>query len=94
VLLDVAQLRRRRSIHDKPSGYLRFAALATKPGEICGLARGEAFGFAIREELTRPGRVHAGRVHHKGPGENVGSSRHYLGGCLGGRMGPATRDLQ
>jgi hypothetical protein len=37
VLLDVAQLRRRRPIHDKPSGYLRFAALVTKPGEKCGL---------------------------------------------------------
>jgi len=37
VLLDVAQLRLRRPIHDKPSGYLRFAALATKPGEKSGL---------------------------------------------------------
>jgi len=34
VLLDVAQLRLRRPIRDNPSGYLRFAALATKPGEI------------------------------------------------------------
>ena len=33
----VAQLRLRRPIRDKPSGYLRFAALATKPGEKCGL---------------------------------------------------------
>jgi len=64
------------------------------PRPRSGQARGEAFGFAIREELTRPGRVHAGRVHHKGPGGNVGSSRHYLGRCLGGRMGSATRDLQ
>jgi len=38
VLLDVALLRLRRPIHNKPSGYLRFAALATKPGEISGLA--------------------------------------------------------
>ena len=37
VLLDVARLRLRRPIRDKPSGYLRFAALATKPGEKCGL---------------------------------------------------------
>ena len=37
VLLDVAQLRLRRPIRDIPSGYLRFAALATKPGEKCGL---------------------------------------------------------
>jgi len=37
VLLDVALLRLRRPIHNKPSGYLRFAALATKPGEISGL---------------------------------------------------------
>jgi hypothetical protein len=37
VLLDVAQLRLRRPIRDNPSGYLRFAALATKPGEISGL---------------------------------------------------------
>jgi hypothetical protein len=37
VLLDVAILRLRRSIRDKPSGYLRFAALATKPGEESGL---------------------------------------------------------
>ena len=37
VLLDVAQLRRRRPIHDKPNGYLRFAALVTKPGEKYGL---------------------------------------------------------
>jgi len=37
VLLDVAQLRLRRPIRDKPIGYLRFAALATKPGEICRL---------------------------------------------------------
>ena len=37
VLLDVALLRQRRPIRDKPSGYLRFAALATKPGEKCGL---------------------------------------------------------
>jgi len=36
VLLDVAQLRLRRPIRDKPSGYLRFAALATKPGEKSG----------------------------------------------------------
>jgi len=40
VLLDVAQLRLRRPIHDKPSGYLRFAALATKPGEKSGLIVG------------------------------------------------------
>ena len=32
-----ARLRRRRPIHDKPSGYLCFAALVTKPGEIGGL---------------------------------------------------------
>jgi len=37
VLLDVALLRLRRPIHNKPSGYLRFAALAPKPGEISGL---------------------------------------------------------
>jgi len=39
VLLDVAQLRRRRPIHDKPNGNLRFAALVTKPGEKYGLTR-------------------------------------------------------
>ena len=33
VLLDVALLRLRRPIRDNPSGYFRFAALATKPGE-------------------------------------------------------------
>jgi len=33
----VALLRLRRPIRDKPSGYLRFAALATKPGEKSGL---------------------------------------------------------
>ena len=38
VLLDVVQLRLRRPIRDKHSGYLRFAALATKPSEISGLA--------------------------------------------------------
>jgi hypothetical protein len=37
VLLDVAQLRLRHPIRNKLSGYLRFAALATKPGEKCGL---------------------------------------------------------
>jgi len=37
VLLDVAQLCLRRPIHDKASGDLRFAALATKPGEISGV---------------------------------------------------------
>jgi hypothetical protein len=37
VLLEVAQLRLRRPIRDKPSGYLRFAALATKSGEKSGL---------------------------------------------------------
>jgi len=39
VLLDVAQLRLRRPIHAKPDGYLRFTALATKPGEKYGLVR-------------------------------------------------------
>ena len=34
----VAQLRLRRPIRDYPSGYLRFVVLATKPGEMCGLA--------------------------------------------------------
>jgi len=33
----VALLLLRRPIRDKPSGYSRFAALATKPGEKCGL---------------------------------------------------------
>jgi len=33
VLLDVARRRLRRPIRDKTSGYLHFAALATKPGE-------------------------------------------------------------
>ena len=37
VLLDVVRLRLRRPIHAKPSGYWRFAALVTKPGEISGL---------------------------------------------------------
>ena len=37
VLLDVAQLRLRCPIRDKPNGYLRIAALVTKPGEICRL---------------------------------------------------------
>jgi hypothetical protein len=32
----VALLRLRRPIRDKPSGYLRFAVLATKPGEKSG----------------------------------------------------------
>jgi len=36
VLLNVARLSPRRSIYDKPNGYLRFAALATRPGEKCG----------------------------------------------------------
>ena len=40
MLLDVAQLRLRRPIHNKPSGYLRFATLATKPGEISGWVYG------------------------------------------------------
>ena len=44
VLLDVARLRRRRPIHDKPSGYLRFAALVTKPGEKCGPIAGKRNG--------------------------------------------------
>jgi len=43
VLLDVALLRLRRPIRDKPSGYLRFAALATKPGEKCGLTPRHSF---------------------------------------------------
>ena len=47
VLLDVALLRVRRPICDKPSGYLRFAALVTKPGEKSGLAVG----------VTRTGRL-------------------------------------
>jgi len=34
---NVALLRLRRPIRDKPSGYLRFAALVTKPGEKNGL---------------------------------------------------------
>ena len=34
---NVAQLRLRRPIRDKPNGYLRFATLVTKPGEICRL---------------------------------------------------------
>jgi hypothetical protein len=33
----VALLLLRRPIRDKPSGCLRFAALAAKPGEKCGL---------------------------------------------------------
>jgi hypothetical protein len=37
MFLDVAQLRLRRPIHAKPGGYLRFAALITKLGEICRL---------------------------------------------------------
>ena len=37
MLLDVAQLRLRCPIRDKPNGYLRIAALVTKPGEICRL---------------------------------------------------------
>jgi hypothetical protein len=37
VLLDGARLQLRRPIRDKPSGYLRFAVLATKPGEKSGL---------------------------------------------------------
>ncbi len=37
MLLDVAVLRLRRPIRDNPSGYLRFAALATKPDEKSGL---------------------------------------------------------
>ena len=36
VLLDVEQPRLRRPIRDKPRGYLRFAALATRPGELSG----------------------------------------------------------
>ena len=32
----VAQLRLRRPIREKPRGYLRFAVLATKPGEKSG----------------------------------------------------------
>jgi drug/metabolite transporter (DMT)-like permease len=36
VLLAVVLLRLRRPIHAKPNGYLRFAALATKPDEISG----------------------------------------------------------
>ena len=33
---------------------------------------------------SRPGcTVHAGRVHHKRPGKNVGSSPHYFGRWLG-----------
>ena len=35
-------LRLRRPIRDNPSGYLRFVALATKSGEICGLAYSES----------------------------------------------------
>ena len=56
VLLDVAQLRRRRPIHDKPSGYLRFAALVTKPGEISGLWS--------RRLRPREGRSPAGQREH------------------------------
>jgi len=41
----VALLRLRRPIRDKPSGYLHFAALATKPGEKSGLT-GERSGLA------------------------------------------------
>ena len=37
MLLDVVQLRLRRPNRDDPNGYLRFAALVTKPGEICRL---------------------------------------------------------
>ncbi len=37
MLLNVVILRLRRPIRDKPTGYLRFAALATKRGEISGL---------------------------------------------------------
>jgi signal transduction histidine kinase len=38
VLLEAVLLRLLRPIRDKPSGYLRFAALATKPGEKSRLA--------------------------------------------------------
>ena len=49
MLLDVAQLRLRRPIRDKPNGYLRFTALVTKPGEICRLA-----AYATRNDLGIP----------------------------------------
>jgi tetratricopeptide (TPR) repeat protein len=45
VLLDVAQLRLRRPIRDKPSGHLRFSVLATKLGEKGGRGGG---GMSIR----------------------------------------------
>jgi len=38
---NVVLLRLRRPIRDKSNGYLRFAALATKPGEKSGLGRME-----------------------------------------------------
>ena len=59
MLLDVAQLRLRRPIHNKHSEYLRFATLATKPGEICGLGQSHAleerFGF---DEVSKLGIPH------------------------------------
>jgi hypothetical protein len=49
----VAQLRLRRPIRDKPSGYLRFAALATKPGEKCGLVPIQKLWWELRSSRCK-----------------------------------------
>ena len=53
MLLDVALLRLRRPIHNNPSGYLRFAALATKPGEKSGLELKSGRMSAMHEDSGR-----------------------------------------
>jgi len=79
VLLDVAQLRLRRPIRDNPSGYLRFATLATKPGEKCELGRSHPETREIYGLVTIPfnkcQHVQAGRLHHKDSGSVLWCSR-------------------
>jgi hypothetical protein len=87
VLLDVAQLRLRRPIHNKPSGYLRFAALATKPGEICGLgSRGRAAKRRNTHSLGRQPQVTERRLDQSPEGATdcgcgVSRSHHVLIVC-------------
>ena len=74
MLLDVGLLRLRRPIHNKPSGYLRFAVLATKPGEISGL-RSDLIVTLATESGEKCG-VHysQGRRPVRGVAENLDSS--------------------
>jgi len=62
-VLDVLGVRLRRPIHDKPGGYLRFAALVTKPCEKYRLKDPPADHLA---KMDRPKATKAGPLGEHG----------------------------